>query len=173
MWLNEQTAFCCMQPDRLRLHLNVVCSFHDTHTQKKPPPPLLFAFNFLQGWSTYMLPFSFKREVYQDCSSNNESLFPLCTHLEIRRSAQGSILREYGKIADVPSLKGKKYHRFEHIQTVWDRYGWLLPPPPSNNLFLVLQLFVSCNCCIDLYIYEICILEAKNSDNFRSATIDG
>ena len=92
MWLNEQTAFYCMQPDRLRLHLNVVCSFHDTHTKKAPPP--LFSLNFLQEWSTYMLPFSFKR-VY---CSNNESLFPLWTHLEIRRSAQGSILREYGKL---------------------------------------------------------------------------
>ena len=41
---------------------------------------------------------SFKREVYQDYCSNNESLFPLLTHLEIRQSAQGSILREYGKL---------------------------------------------------------------------------
>ena len=47
MWLNEQTAFYCMQPDRLRLHLNVVCSFHDTHTKKAPPPS--FFFKFLTG----------------------------------------------------------------------------------------------------------------------------
>ena len=37
MWLNEQKAFYCMQPDRLWLQLIFLCSFHDTHTSELPP----------------------------------------------------------------------------------------------------------------------------------------
>ena len=62
-----------------------------------------------------------------------------------------------------------KEAKTKHLQTVReDRYGYL---PPPNHLFLVLQFLVSCNCCV--YRYEIRILEAKNSDNLMSATIDG
>ena len=62
-----------------------------------------------------------------------------------------------------------KEAKTKHLQTVHeDRYG---DPPPIYFLVVHVQFLVSCNFCV--YRYEIRILEAKNSDNLMSATIDG
>ena len=44
-------------------------------------------------------------------------------------------------------------------------------PPPIYFMVVHVQFLVSCNFCV--YRYEIRILEAKNSDNLMSATING
>ena len=63
-------------------------------------------------------------------------------------------------------LEAKPKHLQLIRQSEKDRYGY-----PPYNLFLVVQFLVSCNFCV--YRYEIRILEAKNSDNLMSSTIDG
>jgi hypothetical protein len=61
-----------------------------------------------------MLPFYFKREVYEDYCSNSKSLFQSMDPSGDWMKCTEQYFKRVWK-ADVPSLKCKKYHRFEPL----------------------------------------------------------
>ena len=141
MWLNEQKAFYCMQPDK----------------------------------DEVLLPFAFKREVWEEYCGQNKSMFEsldpcgdwlTCTEQYFKRVWR----------ADVPTLKCKKYHWFQLCDLCIGINEKLQNPklsPANKKLWKDAKARHLQDVREDRYGYELRILQAKNSENIMSATIDG
>jgi hypothetical protein len=143
MWLNEQKAFYCMQPDK----------------------------------DEVLLPFAFKREVWEEYCGQNKSMFEslsldpcgdwlTCTEQYFKRVWR----------ADVPTLKCKKYHRFQLCDLCIGINEKLQNPklsPANKKLWKDAKARHLQDVREDRYGYKLRMLQAKNSENIMSATIDG